>query len=422
MTVPPSTESGETPQSPGATTENIEQYSMEEPRREWGRIAGRMPAAVSPRAATFSLHLDTARTWRGGQQQVLLTVLGLRARGHRAVLVAHPEGVLYERAREGNDLVPLAPRSEVDLASAWRLARVIAMHRPDVVHAHDPHAVAMASMALSFGVGSNVPALVASRRVDFHLQKHSFSRWKYRQVALFIAASRAIADMLVADGIPRDRVTVVHDGIDVARVAHLPAADLRQEFWFPHGSPVLVNIAALVPHKGQKFLVEAMARVRRVVPDAQLVVFGDGELRPALEAQIRDLGLDKHVVLAGFRDDVLALAKSADLFVLSSVTEGLGSTLLDAMAMGLAIVGTRAGGIPEAVQDGVTGVLVPPGNSDALAEAIVRLLRDAPARRRLGDAGRARVADEFGVDRLVDGTLAAYRRVLATRADAARSS
>lgn len=335
----------------------------------------------------------------------------MRARGHRAVLVAHPEGVLYQRASEGDDLVPLAPRSEIDLGAAWRLARVIAMHAPDVIHAHDPHTVAMASMALSFGVGAKVPVLVASRRVDFHLQKHSFSRWKYRQVAAFIAASEAIAEVLVADGVPRARITVVHDGIDVERVTHVPAADLHQEFWFPRGAPVVVNVAALVPHKGQKFLVEAMARVRRSVPDAQLVIFGEGELRAALEAQIRDLGLDKHIVLAGFRDDVLALTKSADLFVMSSVTEGLGSTLLDAMAMGLAVVGTRAGGIPEAVTDGVTGVLVPPGNSDALADAIVRLLGDAAARARMGEAGRARVAEKFGVDRLVDGTLDVYRRV-----------
>jgi L-malate glycosyltransferase len=358
----------------------------------------------------YSLHIDTARTWRGGQQQALLTVLGLRARGHRAVLVAHPEGALYRRASEGDDLVPLAVRSEVDLASAWRLARVVALHRPDVVHAHDPHGVAMASMALSFGVGPVVPTLVASRRVDFHLQKHSFSRWKYRQVASFIAASRAIADILVADGVPRSKIAVVHDGIDVDAVMRTPTADIHAEFWFPHGAPVLVNVAALVPHKGQRFLVDAMARVRRHVADAQLVIFGEGELRGALEQQIRERELDKHVVLAGFRDDVLSLTRSADLFVMSSVTEGLGSTLLDAMAMGLAVAGTRAGGIPEAVEDGVTGLLVPPGNADALADAIVRLLQDAPRRARMGAAGRERVRDQFGVDRLVEGTLDVYQR------------
>ncbi len=347
--------------------------------------------------------------------------MGMRARGHRAVLVAHPEGVLHQRASEGDDLVPLAPRSEVDLATAWRLARVIAMHAPDIVHAHDPHAVAMASMALSFGVGPKVPALVASRRVDFHLQRHSFSRWKYRQVARFIAASRAIADILVDDGIPRRRIAVVHDGIDVDTVMHAPAADLHQEYWFPKGSPVLVNVGALVPHKGQKFLVDAMATVRRQIPDAQLVIFGEGELRGALETQIREHDLQKHVVLAGFREDVLSLTKSADLFVMSSVTEGLGSTVLDAMAMGLAVVGTHAGGIPEAVEDEVTGVLVPPGQADALAAALVRLLGDAGLRARMGEAGRARVRAEFGVDRLVEKTLAVYRTVAGQRPETSRN-
>ncbi len=337
----------------------------------------------------------------------------MRERGHRAVLVAHPEGVLYRRASEGDDLVPLAPRSEVDLASAWRLSKIIASYRPEVVHAHDPHGVAMASMALSFGSRTAGVRLVASRRVDFRLQRHSFSRWKYRQVERFIAASAAIRDVLVADGIPASRITVVHDGIDVERVVKVPAEDIHQTFWFPKGAPVLVNVGALVGHKGQKFLVEAMAQVRRQVPDAQLVIFGEGDLREPLSRQIRDLGLDKHVVLAGFRDDVHALTRSAELFVMSSVTEGLGSAVLDAMALGLPVVGTRAGGIPEAVEDGVTGLLVPPGRADALAEAIVRMLNDPAARQRMGEAGRARVEAEFGVDRLVEGTLATYRHVLA---------
>lgn len=338
------------------------------------------------------------------------------------MLVAHPEGVLHRRASEGDDLVALAPRSEVDLASAWRLSRVLTLHRPDVVHAHDPHAVAMASLALSFGAGSPGPRLVASRRVDFHLQRHSFSRWKYRQVELFLAASRAIRDILVQDGIPKARIVVVHDGIDVERATHLAPVDIHAEFWFPKGAPVVVNVGALVAHKGQRFLVEAMAAVRRRVPDAQLVIFGEGDLREPLTRQIKDLGLEKHVVLAGFREDVLAVTKSADLFVMSSVTEGLGSAVLDAMAMGLPVVGTRAGGIPEVIEDGVTGALVPPGEADALADAIVEMLERSDASARMREAGQARVRKEFGVDKLVEGTLAAYRRVTGRDTAAARTA
>src|SRR4249920_2121247 len=203
----------------------------------------------------FSVHIDTARTWRGGQNQVLLTVLGLREIGHRAALIAHPEGELRRRAEEGLDLIPLAPRSEMDLSAAWRLSRVLKRLKPDVVHAHDPHGLAMASLALSLGGSSTArraPALVASRRVDFHLKGNSLSRWKHRQVDCFIAASEAIRHMLIADGVPEDRTVTVHEGIDVEHVLAAPLVDVHQAFFLPHGAPVVGNIAALVPHKGQR--------------------------------------------------------------------------------------------------------------------------------------------------------------------------
>jgi len=360
----------------------------------------------------FSLHVDTARTWRGGQQQALLTVLGLRERGHRSVLVAHPDGELHQRASEGPDLVGLAPRNEIDLSAAWRLSRVIRDYRPDIVHAHDPHAVAMSATALSFGAVTPAPPLVASRRVDFHLSGNSFSRWKYRQVTQFIAASGAIRDILVDDGIPAAQVDVVHDGIDVAKVQRLPPLDIHVEFWLPHGVPVIANVGALVGHKGQKHLLDAIPLVMQEVPDVHLVILGEGELRPALEKQVKDLHLERAVRLPGFREDVLSLVKSADLFVMSSVTEGLGSAVLDAMAMGMAVVGTRAGGIPEAVVHRSTGLLVPPGEAEPLAAAIIRLLKDSQLRSQYGDAGRARVEAHFGVDHMVEGTLAVYGNLL----------
>jgi glycosyltransferase involved in cell wall biosynthesis len=365
----------------------------------------------------FALHIDTARTWRGGQNQVLLTVLGLRAMGHKAVLIAHPEGELYRRASEGPDLVPLAPHNEVDLSAAWKLSRIIRDWKPQIVHAHDPHAVAMAGLALSFSAPEPRPRIVASRRVDFHLQGHSFSRWKYRQVDLFIAASRAIRDILEHDGIPANQIVVVHDGIDVAKIGRLPALDLHAELWLPHKVPVILNVGALVAHKGQKYLIDAMPMVLRELPDAHLVIFGEGELRPALERQVKELRLEKHVLLPGFRADVLQLMKTADVFAMSSVTEGLGSTVLDAMAMHLPVVATNAGGIPEAVVHNQTGLLVDAAHPRDMAGALVRLLKDSALRQRLGDAGHAYVADNFGVGRLLQGTLAAYGKAAA---DAAR--
>jgi L-malate glycosyltransferase len=366
----------------------------------------------------FSLHIDTARTWRGGQNQVLITVNGLRAMGQRAALVAHPGGELRRRASEGLELIPLVPRMEMDLTAAWRLARVVKRLRPDIIHAHDPHGLAMAALALSLGAGAKsgapAPPLVASRRVDFHLKGNSFSRWKHRQVDCFIAASEAIRRMLVADGVPAERTTTVHEGIDLRHVQAAPPVNVHEAFWLPHGAPVVGNVAALVPHKGQRHLIEAAHLVVRDMPDARFVILGEGELRDALERQVREYHLEKHVLLPGFRTDVLGCIKSFDLFAMSSVTEGLGTSLLDAMACGRPIVATRAGGIPEIVEDGVQGLLVEPRDHRAMARAIVMLLRDEPRRRAMGDAGYARVGARFTVERMVEQTAAVYARVAGT--------
>ena len=360
----------------------------------------------------YSLHVDTARTWRGGQNQVLLTVNGLRAIGQRAALVAHPDGELRRRVAEGLDLIPLAPRTEMDLSAAWKFSRLIKRLNPDVIHAHDPHGVAMASFALSLG-GSTAsgPALIASRRVDFHLKGNSLSRWKHRQVDCFIAASEAIRQILLHDGVEADRAVTVHEGIDVEHVVAADPVNIHETFWLPHQAPVVGNVAALVPHKGQRYLIEAAHLVVQEIPDARFVILGEGELREQLERQVHDHHLEKHVLLPGFRTDVLGCIKGFDLFAMSSVTEGLGTSLLDAMACSRPIVATTAGGIPEIVEDGVNGLLVPPRDARALADAIVRALRDASLRQRFGTAGLARVKARFTVERMVEQTAAVYARV-----------
>ena len=362
----------------------------------------------------FSLHIDTARTWRGGQNQVLLTVNGLREIGHRAALVAHPDGELRRRAGEGLELIPIAPRGEIDLRAAWRLARVIKRLRPDVIHAHDAHGVAMGSLALSMappGRDTRSPPLVASRRVDFHLRTNAVSRWKHRHVDCFIAASEAIRHMLVSDAVPAERVVTVHEGIDVDYVARAARVSVHEALWLPRHAPIVGQVAALVPHKGQRYLIDAAQLVVGHMPDARFVLLGEGELREHLERQIRGHQLEKHVLLASFRPDVIGWIKGFDLFAMSSVTEGLGTSLLDAMACAKPIVATRTGGIPEVVDEGVNGILVPPRDPQALAAAIVGLLEDADLGRRMGEAGLARVRERFTVERMVAETAAVYQRV-----------
>ena len=258
-------------------------------------------------------------------------------------------------------------------------------------------------------------ALIASRRVDFHLKGNSFSRWKYRQVDCFIAASEAIRKMLVGDGVPAAQTVTVHEGIDVDHVVAAPPVNVHEAFWLPHHAPVVGNVAALVPHKGQRYLIDAAHLVVQEVPDARFIILGEGELREHLERQVREHHLEKHVLLPGFRTDVLGCIKGVDVFVMSSVTEGLGTSLLDAMACARPIVATEAGGIPEIVEDGVNGLLVPPRDAPALAAAIVRALRDQTLRERMGKAGFERVNERFTVERMVEQTGAVYHRLVSAQ-------
>ena len=359
----------------------------------------------------FSLHVDTAETWRGGQNQVRYTVLGLRAIGHRAALVADPQGELFRRMSEGLDLVPLTTRNEIDLAAAWRLSRVLKQLRPDVVHAHDPRAVAMAATALSIAAPRPRPALVASRRIEYPVGRNSFSSWKYAQVDCFLAISRAVKDRLIADHIPASKIEVVHEGVDVERIVALPNGNLHAALYLPTHSPIVGTVGALVAQKAHHTLIDTAAIVVKQVSDVRFVILGEGELRPQLEKQIKHLHLERHVFLAGFRADVLELLKDVDVFALSSTHEGMCTSLVDAMAAEKPAVATSVGGVPEVLADGESGYLVPARDAEALAVRIVQLLKDPGLRRRMGSAALERARRLFTVERMVQETAAAYERV-----------
>ena len=216
---------------------------------------------------------------------------------------------------------------------------------------------------------------------------------------------------LIGDGIAPDRVVTVHEGVDVDRIDAEPAVNVHEALWLPHKAPLIGNVAALVAHKGQRYFVEAAHLVVQKIPDARFVILGEGELREHLEHMVREYRLEKHVLLPGFRTDVIGCIKGFDLFVMSSITEGLGTSSLDAMACRKAVIGTSAGGIPEVVADGRTGIIVPPRDAQSLADAIIRLVRDEPLRKQMEEAAYSRVRERFTVERMVMETSAVYARL-----------
>jgi glycosyltransferase involved in cell wall biosynthesis len=350
------------------------------------------------------LHVDSARGWRGGQNQVLLAAEGMARRGHEVLVACRAGAPLEARARaEGLDARGLGFRGDVAPAAALALRRLAADFRPDIVHLHDPHAAA-AALALPRSA-----VVVASRRVDFPLQG-ALSRWKYRRCRRLIAVSRAVARVLEQGAIEPARVRVVYEGVPDRPPA--PGGEVSLvALGIPPAVPVIGNVAALTAHKDHATLLAAAVVVRAELADARIVIVGEGELEQKLRGLASTLGVSETVVFAGFRRDLDALIPAFDVFCLSSHMEGLGTSLLDAMCYGRPVVATAAGGIPEAVEDGVTGRVVPPRAADALGRALVEVLRDQGRREAMGAAGRRRFLERFTADRMVEETLGVYAEV-----------
>ncbi|MFL5575251.1 MAG: glycosyltransferase family 4 protein [Gemmatimonadaceae bacterium] len=354
------------------------------------------------------LHVDTERGWRGGERQALWLADALARAGHRSIVAARPGEPLAARARErALPVVRCAPLAEFDPVAVTRLRRVVRVHRVQIVHAHTGHAVGLAALATA-GTRARV---VVTRRVDFRLRDNWGTRWKYRRADAIIAISRAVAEALAESGIARDRIEIVPSGVDLTRTFVPASRATLEELGVPAGAPLVVQVAQLVGHKDPVTFVRAVAAARRRVPGLHALLVGEGPLRPQVEAAVAEAGVGDVLRLTGYRKDADSLLAAADVATLSSQEEGLGTVLLDAMSMGKPTVATAAGGIPEIVQDDVSGLLAPVHDAERLGEGIARLLTDRALAARLA-AGARRRAAEFSVERTAERTLAVYRRVL----------
>ncbi len=355
-----------------------------------------------------SLHVDTAADWRGGQQQVAYLVGALHSGGHRVGVVCPTRSRLLTWCRDHE--VPcfaLPMRGELDLLAGARIARLCRRHGFGLLHLHTAHAVTLGLWAKML-----MPSLrtVATRRVDFPVGRNPFSRWKYGASRLdrIVCISSAVKDILVADGIEESRLVVIPSGVDLDRFARVPrSAALREALGIGRDKLAVGTVAALAAHKDYPTLLQAAAIVTASHERVNFVAVGDGPLRHRLRALVTNLGLDRRFVFAGFQEDVGPYLRVFDLFVLASRTEGLGTSLIDALAAGLPVVATRTGGIPEIVEDGMNGLLVPPRDPLALAQAILRLVADESLRARLAQAARPSVA-RFAIEATVGRYLALY--------------
>jgi glycosyltransferase involved in cell wall biosynthesis len=257
---------------------------------------------------------------------------------------------------------------------------------------------------------------VLSRRVQFPVRRSLGSRLLYALPIERIAAiSQAVQDALVRSGVDPGLIRIVPSGIDLASLSGpFDRSSARRRLGAGDQDVVALNVSAMAPGKGQNDLLHATALSIRRVPSLRVWIAGEGPLEEELRAEQRALGLEESVKFLGFRTDVFELLRAADFFCLPSLSEGLGTSILEAMAAGLPVVATRTGGVPEIVEEERTGILVPPSDPAALSDAMVRVASRADLRASMGALGRER-AERFSADRTAQLTCEVYRSALAAR-------
>jgi sugar transferase (PEP-CTERM/EpsH1 system associated) len=316
---------------------------------------------------------------------------------HMRNLVDPRVPVFELRRREGND-----PRL------VWALYRLLRRERPDIVHTHAWGTLLEGIVAARL---ARVPAVVHGEHGTLQLQSRQLKaqRWAWLHADRILSVSSRLAERMSQEiGVPLERIHVIRNGVNLERFQGAPTLSARSTFGLPADIDLVIGaVGRLVDVKNHAGLVDAVVELRARGRRVAVVIAGDGPLRPQLEAQIAQHGLEDHVRLLGHRADVEAVLGGLDVFVQSSSSEGMSNTILEAMAAGLPVVATHVGGADEMVVDGETGVLVPARDAVALANALDRLA-EAATRRAMGRAGRARALAQFSLDRMIESYQSFY--------------
>ena len=366
------------------------------------------PVAVSSAGPPLSVAgVDPERGFAGGETQVLGLTRALLAMGHRAELLCDPEGELWGRARAGGVAChPLPIRNALDFAAAAKLRAILRRECYDVVHFHTARAHALAPW-----VRWRARASVVTRRMDY-APNRLFARWLYGNAVDGIAAiSGEVANALARAGVPRERIVVIPSGVDCAHFRPPQAAERA-------AARAALGLEAIARVRRGDATAAQSAAAAHLAPRPVAIIAGDGSLRRALSDDIRRLGLDGAVRMLGQVEDARPILWALDVFAMPSLNEGLGVAMLEAMACGLAVVASRAGGIVDAIDDGRSGMLVEPANSVALAQALTGLCADQSTRFALGTVARSCAVERFSIETMAQRTVELYRACLQTDASA----
>ena len=361
-------------------------------------------------------HIEAGRHRYGGASQVGYLIDGLAARGVDNVLFCAAGGALAE-APPAAHVRALPMLGELDVLLLPRLVHELKRWRPDLVHVHSRRGADLYGGLAATLAG--IPSVI-TRRVD-SVEPALFARLKYAPYRTVIALSRTIERQLAEAGVPPARIVRIPSAVDAQRYRPDAAARerVRAAFALPADALVVGVVAQLIERKRHAWLFAVLPELVRELPQLRVLCFGRGALEQRLKAEVVDRGLTQHVTFAGFRTDLPQLLPGLDVLAHPASREGLGVALLEAASAGVPVVACDVGGVPDVVDHGRTGLLVPVDDAGALRAALSRLLRDRAERARLGAAARTQVERRFDVAGLVDAHLSLYAQARNARAAAA---
>ncbi|MFB3895255.1 MAG: glycosyltransferase family 4 protein [bacterium] len=358
------------------------------------------------------LHIETGKTWRGSQREVLYTLVGQRKRGHDSRLVCPPGVPLAARAKTaGIPIYEIPMVGEIDPRTVYRINQLLKSFHPEVVHLQSSHAHVLGGIATRL---TKVPAVILNRWLDFPIDKNIFSKIKYQYFYdMIITVTEAVKQILVEGGVNPEKITAVYPAIEASEY-QIPETKnrLRHELGLAPYIPVVGLLAYLEYRKGAQTLLGAAPKILKVLPETKFLIVGEGPYKDHLIKMTAELGLTQSVIFPGFKKDVARVLAMLDVLTVPSYLEAGAVCLIEGMATGIPLVSSTAGGNPELVQDRVNGLLVPPKDADKLAKAILTLLTDKPLAQQLVATGNKIVREKFNIDTMVDAILNVYRGVL----------
>lgn len=329
------------------------------------------------------LHLSTEKTWRGGEQQIAYLVEELNKMSLNQQMACRNSSAMEKFARKQGWITHRLPfKNTIDVYTAWGIKKICRQEKISIIHLHTARAHSLGFLSYLMG---NATPMITTRRVDFPPKKNPFSGGKYRFKGLkrVICVSETIRKIVLPHVKHPSLCQTIYSGINLSRFNDKRSGKLRQEFSIPDNQLLIGNVAAIAPHKDYFTFVNTARQLKGSGVQAKYLIVGDGPLRGEIQAYVADQNLKEDIIFTGFRNDIPQIIPELDVFLFTSKTEGLGTSLLDAFACNVPVVATDAGGVSEIVIHEQTGLLAPVGNVAKLAYQVKRLIDDRNLRTHL---------------------------------------